>query len=116
MVLALFDSEHFPHSKVAADNSTRKFRQKKIQEGPISAEWDMDDHLVALKSRMSPLRAIGVELLSSAIRAYSVLWPECEHPKSVDELAKCLLGSEERLDDWRSSAAQVSADEARELF
>ena len=30
----------------------------------------------------------------------------------VDELAKCLMASEERLDDWRSSAARVGADEA----
>ena len=111
-MLALFDSEHFPHSKAAADNSTNKFRQKKIKEGPISAEWDMDDHLVALKSRMSPLRTIGVELLTSAIRVYNILWPESEPPKSVAELAKCLMGSEERLDDWRSFAARVGADEA----
>ena len=105
-VVALLDLENFPHSKTAADNSTSKFRQKKILEGPISAEWDMDDHLVALKARMSPLKAVGVELLSAAIRVYGNFWPECEPPKTVAELAKCLMGSEERLDDWRSSAAR----------
>ena len=83
-VLALLDLENFPHSKAAADNSTSKFRQKKILEGPISAEWDMDDHLVALKARMTLLKAIGVELLSAAIRVYSIFWPECEPPKTVD--------------------------------
>ena len=42
----------------------------------------------------------------------SVLWPGCEAPAIVDELAKCLMASEERLDDWASSAARVGADEA----
>ena len=72
----------------------------------------MDDHLVALKSRMSPLRTIGVELLSAAIRAYNVFWPESQAPASVDELSKCLMACEEQMDDWRSSAARVGADEA----
>ena len=72
----------------------------------------MDDHLVALKSRMSPLRSIGVGLLTSAIRVYRTFWPGCEPPTSVDELTKCLMICEERMDDWRSSAARVGADEA----
>ena len=91
MVSAIINSENFPHSKAAADNSTRRSRERRIRDGPISAEWDMDDHLVALKSRMSPLRAIGVELLSTAIRVYRALWPESEPPASVDELTKCLM-------------------------
>ena len=72
----------------------------------------MDDHLVALKSRMSPLRAIGIGLLSAAIRVYSIFWPGCQPPASVDELSKSLLACEGRMDDWRSSAARVGADEA----
>ena len=85
---------------------------KKIRDGPISADWDMDDHLVALKARMSPLKTMGVELLSSAIRAYNVFWPESQAPASVEELSRCLMACEERMDDWRSSAARVGADEA----
>ena len=72
----------------------------------------MDDHLVALKSRMSPLRAVGIGLLSAAIRVYNIFWPESQPPASVDELSKCLLACEERMDDWQSSAARVGADEA----
>ena len=53
-----------------------------------------------------------MSLLTAAIRVYKVLWPGCEAPVVVDELAKCLMASEERLDDWRSSAARVGADEA----
>ena len=72
----------------------------------------MDAHLVALKARLVPMRSIGMNLLTAAIRAYNVLWPGCEAPMVVDELATCLLASEARLDDWRSSAARVGADEA----
>ena len=111
-MVVLFDSEHFPLTEAAADNSTRRFRKRKIRDGPISAEWDMGDHLVALKSRMSPLRVIRVELLSSAIRGYRALWPEVRPPASADEMSKYLLGSEDRLGDLRSSAARVGADEA----
>ena len=111
-MVVLFDSEHFPLTEAAADNSTRRFRKRKIRDGPISAEWDMGDHLVALKSRMSSLRAIRVELLSSTIRVYRALWPEVRPPASADEMSKCLLGSEDRLGDLRSSAARVGADEA----
>ena len=53
-----------------------------------------------------------MELLSAAIRAYNVFWPESQAPASVDELSKCLMACEERMDDWRSSAARVGADEA----
>ena len=72
----------------------------------------MDAHLAALKARLVPMRTIGMSLLTSAIRAYNVLWPGCQAPVVVDELAQCLMASEERLDDWRSSAARVGADEA----
>ena len=104
--LAIPYSERFPHTKAAADESAREHRFKAIQDGPISAEWDIDTHLAALKARLAPMRAIGMNLLSSAIRVYNVLWPGCEAPMVVDELAKCLMASEERLDDWRSSAAE----------
>ena len=110
-MLAIPYSERFPHTKAAADQSAQEHRFKKIQDGPISADWDMDAHLVALKARLPPMRTIGMGLLSSAIRVYKVLWPGCEAPAIVDELAKCLMASEERLDDWRSSAARVGADE-----
>ena len=90
----------------------QKLRERRIRDGPISAEWDMDDHLVALKSRMSPLRAVRIGLLSAAIRVYNIFWPGSQPPASVDELSKCLLACEGRMDDWWSSAARVGADEA----
>ena len=68
--------------------------------------------LTALKTRLSPMRALGVGLLDAAIRAYRVLWPNTDTPASVDELSRCLQGREKRLREWRASAARVGADEA----
>ena len=107
-----FFLEHFPHSQAAADNVTRRARQKKAATGPISEAWDIDDHLTALNARLSPLKTIGVNILDAAVRVYRVLWPESEAPASVTELSHCLQACEDRLNEWRASAARVGADEA----
>lgn len=85
---------------------------KRAESGPIAEAWDIEDHLTALNARLSPLKTIGVHLLDAAIRAYNVLWPGSEAPASVSELARCLMASEDRLIEWRESAARVGADEA----
>jgi len=107
-----FSSENFPHSQPAAENTTSKARLKRAESGPISEAWDIEDHLTALNARLSPLKAIGVDLLDAAIRAYNVLWPGSQAPASVSELARCLMASEDRLIEWRESAARAGADEA----
>ena len=94
------------------DNVTLKARERRAKSGPISEEWNIDDHLTALSSRLSPMRALGVGLLDAAIRVYRVLWPCAETPASVDELSWCLQACEKRLREWRASAARVGADEA----
>ena len=111
-MLEILYSGHFPHSQPAADNVTNKARAKRAQSGPISAEWNIDDHLTALGARLSPMRSLGVGLLEAAIWVYNVFWPTAETPTTVDELARCLHGAEKRLREWRASAARVGADEA----
>ena len=112
LAIALVGTEHFPQSDPVATTSVKKSRRQQIKLGPISTEWSIDDHLLALRSRISPLRVLGVDLLSAAIRAHSVLWPDSEATKSVAELAACLLGSEAKLREWRHSSARAGADEA----
>ena len=58
------------------------------------------------------MRALGVGLLEAAIHVYRVFWPSAETPASVDELSRCLQGCEQRLREWRASAARIGADEA----
>ena len=110
-LLPLFP-EHFPHSQATAENVTRKARLKRAESCPISEAWDINDHLTALNARLSPLKAIGVDLLDAAIRVYKSLWPGSEAPASISELTNCLKACEERLSEWRALAARVGADEA----
>ena len=111
-MLEILYSGHFPHSQPAADNVTNKARAKRAQSGPISAEWNIDDHLTALGARLSPMRSLGVSLLEAAIRVYNIFWPKAETLATVDELARCLQGAEKRLREWRASTARVGADDA----
>ena len=51
-------------------------------------------------------------MLDAAIHTFGALWPKIEPPKKIEELAEYLLTSEERLIEWRESAARAGADEA----
>ena len=90
-----------------------EYRLKKAESsGPLPAEWGIEDHLVAMATRIGRLKVLGVELFTAAIRAYSVLWPDEPAPKSPEHLAQMLMDSETRLCQWRESAARAGADEA----
>ena len=66
LVLGILYSGHFPHSQPAADNITNKARAKRAKSGPISVEWNIDDHLTALGARLSPMRTLGVGQIGRA--------------------------------------------------
>ena len=89
------------------------FRLKKAERsGELPAEWNVEDHLVAMSARVGRLKVLGVDLFTAAIRAFKVLWPEEAELKSPDELAARLMESGTRLCQWRESAARAGADEA----
>ena len=69
-MIAILSSDRFAHSKAAALNTVRKARAKRAETGPIPEEWDMEDYLTALNARISPLKAIGLDLLDAGIKAY----------------------------------------------
>ena len=86
-------------------------RAKRAEAGPISGEWDVEDHLVALNARLAPLKSIGTELLDAGIHVYRKLWPGATPPDNVSDLAQELMKTERRLREWRSSAARAGADQ-----
>ena len=51
-------------------------------------------------------------MLDAAIHTFTVLWPGVAAPKSIEELVRYLMASEDRINEWRESAARVGADEA----
>ena len=96
-MIAFLSSDHFSHSKDAALNTVRKARAKRAEAGPIPEEWDIEDYLNALNARISPLKAIGLDLLDAGIKVYRALWPGSQTPATIEELSKCLSGAEARV-------------------
>lgn len=92
--------------------TVRQAREARSQNEEVSASWTIQDYLLALQARLQPMQIFGHDLLSACIRAFRSLWPEEETPKSADILSQYLMESEERLDEWRESAARAGADEA----
>ena len=78
----------------------------------MQPNWSVDDHLLALRTRIKPLRVLGVDLVNAAIRPRSVLWPDRELSPNMSDLAADLQGTEDRLHAWRQSSARAGADEA----
>ena len=102
---------NFPHSNPAATVAVRKLREKRSEAGPIAEEWSVADHLAALSARLKPLKIIGIDLLDGAIHAHRALWPDSPEPTSVTRLADALKEGEDRLIEWRESAARAGGDE-----
>ena len=65
-------------------------RQRAGQGEVLSTDWDQDDLLLALRSRIAPLRILGNDLLKAAISTHSALWAESEGVKSIEALAEAL--------------------------
>ena len=78
----------------------------------MQQNWSVDDHLLALRTRIKPLRVLGVNLVNAALRARRVLWPDTELSPHMKDLADDLQGTEDRLRAWRHSSARDGADEA----
>ena len=108
-VTVLLSQGHFEHSREAANLAITAARKKRAGKGPVS---DIDDHLIALKARIVPLRSIGTELLSAAIHVHGALWPAASGNISVTELATALQDAGNRLHAWKRSGARAGADQA----
>ena len=110
-VIVLLSQGHFEHSREAATLAIATAREKRAGKGPVSDSWDIDDHLIALKARIVPLRTIGIELLSAAVHAHGALWPSATGKISVTELATMLKDAGNRLHAWKRSAVRAGADQ-----
>lgn len=105
-------TENFPQTDAFADNLVKKVRTSRALETRIDAEWELEDFLVALKARMGPIKRLGCDALNIAIRLCRILWPEDPAPANSRGLAKKMMDTEDRLIEWRRSAARAGANEA----
>ncbi|XP_024310315.1 uncharacterized protein LOC112268638 [Brachypodium distachyon] len=105
-------TKSFPQSVETAEAAVIKARKKRDPIGTTPFEYDLEDYLVSIASRVKPLKSCGVNMLNAGIRAFRALWPGEEAPTGIPELATRLLEVGDRLNEWRESAAHVGADEA----
>jgi hypothetical protein len=102
-------AEHFTYTQVSARNITDQHRKRRSETNPA---WTIEDHIVAIKARIHPLKTIGSELLDAGVSAFRALWPLADAPNTTPELAAKLREAEQRLREWRSSSARAGADAA----
>ena len=82
------DADFFPDSTAQASSTVAKSHRKQIKAGEaVQPNWSVDDHLLALRSRVKPLRVLGVDLVNVAIWARRVLWPDTELSPHMSDLA-----------------------------
>ena len=97
------DLDYFPSLTDVASSSVVKSHRQQIKVGPIPTTLSIDDHLLALRARIKPLRFLGEDLLKAAIWAQGALWPGTEPNKNIQDLAADLHWTEARVRDWRHS-------------
>ena len=85
------DADFFPDSTAQASSAVAKAHRKQIKAGgTVQPNWSIDDHLIALRTRVKPLHVLGVDLVNAAIRARGILWPNTELSPHMSELASNL--------------------------
>ena len=105
-------AESFPSSDARAKEAVSAVRNARIQEGPISIDWTIEDYLVSLKAQLGPIKILGGDVLTMMLSLFRALWPGVPQPTTVRGLAEKMAEAQDRLIEWRESATRVGADEA----
>ena len=78
----------------------------------LPAEFDIVDHIMALKARIAPLKNVHFDVMKACLNANRVLFPEAREVQSTEELIRILNQAKTRLRLWRSSSPCAGADAA----
>ena len=81
--LLRFFAGSFPDSDARAQKAVSVVRNARIQEGPISIEWTIEDYLVSLKAWLGPIKRLGSDVLTTMLALYRALWPGAPQPTTV---------------------------------
>ena len=87
----------FPHSTEVARARVAMIRGRKNLPLVQPEEFEIDDYLVSLMSRIKPLKIYGTDTLTACIRCFRALWPGEEAPSSMPALVDRVMRAEERL-------------------
>ena len=77
----------------------------------MDPRWSMADWLHSLRTRMSMLQRRGETLRGLMESTFAALWPDEPFPENLCAFTEKIEGVEDRLTEWRESAARVAADE-----
>lgn len=67
-----------------------KARRKRDPSAGETFEWNLEDYLVSIMSRVKPLKAFSIDMVDACLRLYKALWPGEEVPEEIFDLAKRL--------------------------
>ena len=114
MISSYPDAGEFTRFWLLAAKAMRDVRaeREKISGSPLPEEFDITDHITALKARIAPLKKSHFDVMNACLHANRVLFPEAREVQSIEELIRNLNQPKTRLRLWRSSSARAGADGA----
>ena len=71
--------------------------REKASGSQLPPEFDMLDHLTALKARVAPLKQDFINVMYACVHACRALFPECPDERSTDKLLALLNQTKTRL-------------------
>ena len=120
----VFHSQFFPSVftdafPAANERAAAAVKQARAQRAEIAQKkhetfdprWSMEDWLHSLRARTSMLRRRGETLRGLMETTFAALWPDEPFPETLEAFSEKIDAAEDRLSDWRESAARVAADE-----
>ena len=117
-LLAYLSVGEFASIRLQALKTVRDARAEraKLIGAPLPETWDIEDHITALKARLTPLKEAYTDLLNASLNAHRVMFPEARQVRSPEGLIRDLDQAENRLKKWRSSSARAGADAALQFI
>ena len=78
----------------------------------MDPRWGVDDWLYSVRARIASVKE-SAEFTSQLVESYcAALWPDEPLPETSEVMLQKLDRVQERMIEWRESAARVGADEA----
>ena len=93
-----------------------RIEREKASRSSLPPEFDIIDHLTALKARVAPLKIDFVDVMYACVHTCRALFRERTDACSTNKLIGMLNEGKERLQLWRSSSARAGVDTALMLI
>ena len=90
--------------------------REKASGSQLPPEFDIIDHLTALKAWVAPLKQDFINVMYTCVNTCRALFPDRKDARSTSRLIKLLNEGKKRLQLWRSSSTRAGADAALMLI